>query len=85
MAVISTDLNLIRANAALCGLLGYSEQELKAKGVPGITHPDDMMTDLEYARRLFRGEVASYQIEKRYIKKTGEIIWGFLTASLVRD
>ena len=85
MAVLSTDLNLIRANAALCSLLGYSEQELKERGIQGITHPDDMMTDLERAQRLFRGEIPSYQIEKRYIKKTGEIIWGFLTASLVRD
>lgn len=85
MAVLSIDLNLIRANAALCNLLGYSEQELKEKGVPGITHPDDMMTDLEHARRLLRGEIPSYQLEKRYIKKTGEIIWGLLTASLVRD
>ncbi len=85
MAVLSADLDLIRANAALCSLLGYSEQELKEKGVPGITHPDDMITDLEHARRLLRGEIPSYQLEKRYIKKTGEIIWGLLTASLVRD
>ena len=85
MVVIATDLSLIRANAALCNLLGYSEQELKEKGVHGVTHPEDIAIDLDHARRLLNNELPSYQIEKRYVKKTGEILWGLLTASLLRD
>lgn len=85
MAVIGTDLSILRANDALCRLLGYTEQQLRMKGVEGITYPDDYGNDVDLARRLFSGEFPSYQIEKRYIKKTGEIIWGLLTASLLRD
>ncbi len=85
MALISPDLTLIRANAALCQMLGYIESELKERTIADITHPDDLKEDLHHAVNLIEGKIKSYKIEKRYIKKTGEIVWGTLTASVIRD
>src|SRR5262249_34406850 len=50
-----------------------------------ITYPDDLKTDMDLAQRLFRGDIPFYRITKRYVRKSGEIIWINLTASLIRD
>jgi C4-dicarboxylate-specific signal transduction histidine kinase len=50
-----------------------------------ITHPDDLGEDVELAKRLFRREIPSYRMQKRYMKKNGEIIWINLTASIILD
>jgi len=50
-----------------------------------ITHPDDLEADLRYVRRLLEGEIETYSMEKRYIKKDGSAVWIYLTVSLVRE
>ena len=50
----------------------------------GITHPDDLQEDLEYAKQVRRGELNSYQRQKRYLRKNGSVFWAELTVSLVR-
>lgn len=85
MALISLDFRFLRANAVLCHVTGYSEEELLAKSVVDITHPDDVGGDARLAQRLLRGEIQRYQIEKRYIRKDGAVLWTLLGRSLVRD
>lgn len=74
----------MKVNPALCRLLGYSEQELTANDFQSITHPDDLERDLALLRRLLAGEMSSYEIEKRYYHKNGQLIWALLSVSLVR-
>jgi len=74
----------LKVNPALCRLLGYSEQELTANDFQSITHPDDLEHDLALLRRLLAGEMSSYEIEKRYYHKGGQLIWALLSVSLVR-
>jgi signal transduction histidine kinase len=50
-----------------------------------ITYPDDLQADVQLAERLFRGELPFYTLQKRYVKKNGEIIWINLTASVVHN
>jgi PAS domain S-box-containing protein len=85
IVLVSLDMEILRANNAFCSMLGYSEEEIKEISIRGITHPEDLSKDLPNLQRLLGGEIASYQMEKRYIAKTGEVIWGLLTASLVRE
>ena len=84
MAIIALDYRFLKVNATLCQLLGYSESELSALTFADITHPDDVARDLSLAQQLFAGEIPSYQIEKRYLKKKGQAIWIHLTASMIR-
>ena len=84
MALIGLDGVWLRANSALCRLLGYSEQELAATNFQQLTHPDDLPADLERVARILRGEINSYQLEKRYIRRDGCAVWTFLIASLVQ-
>jgi PAS domain S-box-containing protein len=72
-------------NQALCRITGYSEQELLNLSFPEITHPDDLEKDIEYAEKLFSGEIDGYQMEKRYIRKDRAICWVRLSGRIVRD
>ena len=85
MALVTPTFRLLKANESLCRMLGYTEEELLEKPIQDFTHPDDLARDLDLATRLVRGEIPSYQTEKRYITKDGRTIWGLLTASLLHD
>jgi PAS domain S-box-containing protein len=85
MALVGTDGRWLRVNRSLCEIVGYSEGELLQKSFQHITHPEDLGKDLEQARRLLGGEIGSYQMEKRYLRKDGSVVWILLNGSLVRD
>jgi PAS domain S-box-containing protein len=85
LGLLHRDFRIMQVNSALCQMIGYSENELLEMTFADITHPDDLHTDVELAERLFKGEIPSYRMQKRYIKKNGEILWMNLTASVLRD
>lgn len=74
-----------KVNKALCGITGYSEQELLSTDYQSLTHPEDLEVNIDYMTRLLSGERESFQIEKRFLHKTGRVIWILLHVSLVRD
>src|SRR5215471_2693625 len=74
----------IRCNPAFQALLGYTEAELCQMTFPEFTHPDDVKGDLELFRSLVSGQRDHFQIEKRYIRKDGQIVWVRLTVSLTQ-
>ncbi len=84
-AMVSLDYRFLRVNAELCRITGYGEDELLAIGFPDITHPDDLKTDVDNARRVLAGEIDQYTMEKRYIRKDGGIVWINLHVRLIRD
>ncbi len=85
VALIGLDFTVRKANLRFCEMLGYTEEEVVALGIEGITHPDDIEADYHLAMRLRRDEIPFYSIEKRYVRKDGKVIWGQLTASLAHD
>lgn len=85
IALVGSDLRLIDANAALCRFLGYPREELLRLSVRDVTHPDDVDLDLELARQVFAGEIPSYALEKRYVTRDGDVVWGSLSASAAPD
>lgn len=68
-------------NKKFCDLTGYSSDELKLLDVKAITHPDDIEKSLDFLKKLYRKEIQEYAMEKRYITKSGEIIWVNITVS----
>lgn len=85
MDLVGLDGRFLQVNAALCDMMGYSEQEMLARTFQDITYPGDQQEDLVRVNRLLADEIASYQMEKRYVRKDGQIIWGRVNSSLVRD
>ncbi len=84
MAIVDPEGHPVETNSALQKMLGYSAEELRHKTFGEFTHPDDLNADLELYKELQAGERNAYQMEKRYIHKDGEVLWGRLTVSRVQ-
>ncbi|SFZ95142.1 PAS domain S-box-containing protein [Flaviramulus basaltis] len=76
---------LLLANKSICKMLGYSSEEFNTMQVQDITHPDDEEISRLNREKLFKGEIDSFNLEKRYIKKNGEILWAKTTVTAVHD
>jgi PAS domain S-box-containing protein len=85
MAHVGLDGRWLRVNEKLCEITGYTHSELLARTYQEITHPDDVDADVSLARRVAHGELPTYAIEKRYIRKDGSLVHVNLTVSLARD
>jgi PAS domain S-box-containing protein len=75
----------LEVNDAFCEMLGYAREELLATRWTDVTHPEDVALDLAGFRRMAAGELESYSVEKRFVHRTGRLVWTRLTLSLVRD
>lgn len=73
--------DLVEANTKYCEMLGYTYDEIKAKGIANLTHPDDLDHTLLNIKKLNEGQIKEYFSEKRCITKSGKIIWTNLTIS----
>ena len=85
MALVGPDGKWLQVNPTLCGLLGYTAQELLKLRFQDLTHPTDLATDLDYLQQMLRGESDTHQMQKRYFRKDGQLIWVSLHVSLVRN
>jgi PAS domain S-box-containing protein len=85
MALVGDDHRFAEVNEAFCRLTGYDAAELTKLSFTDITHPADRDMDLRLARNVFGGEIEGYTLDKRYIRKDGEVIWISLTVSVIRD
>ncbi|UVW26847.1 PAS domain S-box protein [Massilia sp. H6] len=85
IALVAPGGGWIRVNAALCDIVGYSEEELLGRTYKDITHPDDLALDVALLQSMHRGEINQYQLEKRYIRKDGSAVWVNLNVSPKRN
>jgi PAS domain S-box-containing protein len=72
-------------NKAFCNILGYSEEELKAKTWIDITHPEDIQRTAEIVQSLKDGKSPQIRFEKRYLHKNGNVIWTDVSSYMQRD
>jgi PAS domain S-box-containing protein len=85
MVQASVEGKFLLVNQKLCDILGYSRQELVEKRFQDITWSGDLASELELLRQLLAAEIENFSLEKRYIRKDGELVWANLTVSLLRE
>ena len=85
MAMVSLEGKWLKVNKILSQLLGYTQKEFLERSFNDVTHPEDVYTDLEMVKDLFSNRIKSYKIEKRYIHKNGNLVYGLISVSLLRD
>ena len=85
VVLLGLDARIQHCNHRFCEMLGYSEEEIIALGIVGITHSDDWERDRQFGSQLLRGEIPTYTIDKRYVRKGGTVFWGQLTVSMMHD
>jgi PAS domain S-box-containing protein len=84
MAIVSPKKGWIEANDTLLEMLGYSLEELQASTWPELTHPEDLERDVTQFNRVLAGEIDGYSSEKRYLRKTGEVMHAMLATKCMR-
>lgn len=84
IAILDLDGAFASTNPALDDMLGYAPGDLVGINFADLTHPADLERELELFKKGGKG-IGVYHMEKRYFRRDGRIIWGDLTARLVRD
>ncbi|TLP73212.1 PAS domain-containing sensor histidine kinase [Maribacter sp. ACAM166] len=84
MALVALNGAWIKANNSLCKSLGYTEKEILKLTFQELTHPNDLYTDLELLNEVVEGKRESYQLEKRFFHKKGQLVHVILTVTVVR-
>ncbi|WP_190470878.1 PAS domain S-box protein [Aerosakkonema funiforme] len=85
MAISNSNYRFLKVNAQFCQIVGYTQEELTALSYFDITYPDDLQKNIEVVQQLNSGKIAFFSVEKRYVKKDGQLVWVDLTVSLIRD
>jgi len=85
IALVDDGPEIIKTNEAFSEMLGYDKEELEGMNIEKITHQEDYERETEYVNKLKEGKLQNFQIEKRYLKKSGEVLWATLTTNIVRD
>ncbi|UCD77727.1 MAG: PAS domain S-box protein, partial [Desulfobacterales bacterium] len=85
MAITSPVKGWIEANDQLQRMFGYTLDELRNTAWAELTHPADLDTDVKQFERMLAGEIDDYALDKRFIRKDGEIVYTNLTVSCIRD
>jgi PAS domain S-box-containing protein len=84
IAHVAPDGRWLRVNRALCRIVGYPPDELLTKSFQEITYPNDLEADLAQVEQMLDGTINSYEIDKRYLRKNGTVVWVRLTVGCVR-
>lgn len=83
IAVETLDGQPLFVNHAFCSMLGFSEEELRGKHCVDFSPAEDAEKDWALFERLRAGEIDHYQLEKRYFRRDGSLVWGRLSISLL--
>jgi PAS domain S-box-containing protein len=83
-AIVGRDDRFEVVNDRLCQILGYPREELMGLTFSEVTHPDDRTRHDGPIRSLAEGKVDHFILEKRYLRKDGSVVWGFISVGAVR-
>jgi PAS domain S-box-containing protein len=84
IALTDSEGRILESNPAMQAMLGYSADELRELVFTDFTHPEDVTADLNQFQELVAGKRNRYSLDKRYVRKDGQVIWARLIVSLVQ-
>ena len=83
-SITSPDKRFVEVNDQLCTFLGYDRDQILQMTWEEMTHPDDIGADLEQFQRMMSGEIDQYKLDKRFIRKDGQVVWATISVGCVR-
>lgn len=75
----------MNVNTRLCQILGYSRREMIGASWETMTHPDDLGANRQLFEELLAGQRDNYQMNKRFLRKSGEPVEVEMDVRAVRE
>jgi len=85
IVLVSNKFKPLFCNNQFSEIIGYSMLKILQMGLKEFTHADDYQNNLKQYQQLFKGEIDSFLVIKRYIRKDGTEIWAKVTVSPVKN
>jgi two-component system, cell cycle sensor histidine kinase and response regulator CckA len=85
ISIVQRDGRYIDANPTFLGMLGYELDELRQLDVVSVTHPDDRAQTAVQLSQVSTGVVEDVHVEKRYLSRTGQVVWARVNVSRIAD
>jgi diguanylate cyclase (GGDEF)-like protein/PAS domain S-box-containing protein len=85
IALVAPTGNWLKVNRALSEILGYSEEEFLAADFQSMIHPEDLGETLVKFHELLSQKIPAWQMEHRYLHKSGRIVWAAWSASTASE
>jgi PAS domain S-box-containing protein len=85
MALLDREGQILGANLAFGRFLSYPPEEMSGMYLKELIHPKDLKKDAHWYEDLLQGKSKNHMIDKRLVRKNGEVVWGRLSVSLTRD
>ncbi len=83
MNIIVPEGYFLQSNPAFCKFVGYSREELQGITVSELTHPDDLDNTARIMAEICNGERRHVYLEKRFLHKSGKVVWGAVSATWI--
>ena len=85
MVVLKPGDTILSANKALHDMLRFTDRTLEGRRLIDITHRGDRKKTADHIRQLMKGEIPLYQLETRFVKNNGEILWANTITTALRN
>lgn len=85
MIIVDMDGHILLANPSFLKMIGYSEEEIVGVSLRDITYPEDLERVLRLIEEVRAGKLNHYQLEKRYVRKDGNLLWVRSESFLIKD
>ncbi len=85
MAQLSPTQKWLQVNDKFCDMLGYSRTELMNVTWVELTYPDDLSAEVTFFNKILAGQLSNYSLEKRFVRKDGQLVYTSLFVNCVRE
>ncbi|WP_165972299.1 PAS domain-containing protein [Paenibacillus piri] len=84
-AILSLECRFLEVNPAFRSMLDCDETQMRQVNLSALVHPDELLRCMHLSSQLAAGAIPSFQAEQRFLKPSGEPVWCFVYATLLRD
>ncbi len=85
LVTTTTQGQILSSNHVFQDLIGYTADELQGMSFKEFTHRSDLNLEQQQVQEMLNEERDSCQVEKRYIRKDGQVIWVRVNIAFLRD
>lgn len=84
MALVDLEWRIMEVNRAFAEMMGSTVAALRGTPLASLSHPMDLQAERDQLQRLYDGHQTRFQVEKRYVRADGNVVWTVQDVAMVR-